>query len=274
MTDAERLHFATKLTARLDALYPHKIQLALIDGSTARLDGTDYSDVELRLITSEPVKCPLHVGDTIIRLKHGDIIANVEFVTRDAVVTLISQPVPEWPVKVWTYLEPQVVGTTNETTRQIIADFRSATDKLKRADFANAIRSCLAQGFNNLCKVRTGVVKRIPCVTFGGARHLVWNAAMLVALENQQFYHFGDCRVLNEARCFAKLPAGFITDCEVLYGCRDTKVIGRAAESLWENCSHLAETNGHFVWTMADLDGLASDPFGSDRQSSTAILPQ
>jgi hypothetical protein len=232
MTVKDRTRLAFRVSEHFARRFGAGIAFTLLDGSTARGDATEASDLEVRLVTTPDFTIRTH-GPCIWRCVEEEIVVIVEAVQHRTVVRTITAPASEWPVRVWPFLEPTVLSRVAANSDDLLKEYCGAYAALRPSDFDPAIRSSLLEGLDSLAKVRTGYIKRLPCVAAGGARHLVWNLAMALAMVNRRYYHFGDCRFLGELSGFPLLPGGFVRKCELLYAATDPQAIVGASEDLW-----------------------------------------
>jgi hypothetical protein len=235
-------------------MYPESVLLVLLDGSTARGEDTEFSDLDMRVVTTRPIRNGSLRFDPVIRFIYEDCLIVLEFTTQKEVSALIRNPSPEWPIRIWGYLEPTIVSSPTNIGSEALEEFRDSMGELKEDDFVNGIRTSLSQTYDNLCKIRTGVIKRLPCLVYGGARHMVWDMSMFVALINRRYYRHGDCRILEEAAAFKKLPDGFIAGCKILYDSKSSQLIALQAQNLWTNCLALAKTEGITLQKVNRID--------------------
>jgi predicted nucleotidyltransferase len=267
----EKVNVARKLAAQLSEKFGRHILAVLLDGSVARCDDTEYSDMELRVVTRGRIRTERMSDSGFLEFVHKDLAIQVQFVAEREVANLILNPTVEWPLKVCPYVEPVIVMPTAET-KKTVRKFRRCYDGLEPDRFRPAIQWSLVWIWEMRGKI-VNMIERKSRDVFWCAPAMAHNAALFVALINGRYLHFGDSRYLPEIQSFPLIPKDFTSLFEALQS-SDVGKIDRAAKRMWEGCLKLAEDHGYPMKTYrkwSDVEVLLSPPHQARSLSNDGV---
>lgn len=236
------MRVAERLAAQLKRSYGKDVLAVLIDGSVARGDDTEYSDMELRVITRKHLRAKNMSETGFLEFVFKDLAVLLQFMEEKEVHELIRRPTVEWPIKVWPFLEPTLVLSSPQA-ELTVQGFRESYKALNPESFKPAVQWSLVWVWEMHGKVRSMIERRSRDVVWC-APSLAHNAALSVALINERYFHYGDSRYLSEIKSFPHLPKKFVSLFEQLQSSDSTR-IEKAAREMWENCRSFAGKQGY-----------------------------
>jgi kanamycin nucleotidyltransferase len=240
MTHEDRLAVARDLAQRILAKYGDAVLGIAIYGSVARGVDTSYSDIELKVITSDSVD-----EHDVEYVHRSGMKIEINYEHAENYLHRAGSVDTDWPIWAGQYRQ-QVVLFEREN---FFAQARQAVGSLKDKDFRAAQAQLIAEDLYELVqKIRGAWEHHHEENLRWWAGRFLWFSIMWLGLANREYFTSGNT-VWEEVRKFAILPKDFESHLRALAGFKPSSVgeIYRAVEGLWTEIQRLADEQG-VVW--------------------------
>jgi hypothetical protein len=206
----------------------------------ARGADTSYSDIELKVITSDSVD-----EHDVEYVHRSGMKIEINYEHAENYLRRAGSVDTDWPIWAGQYRQ-QVVLFEREN---FFAQARQAVGSLKDKDFRAAQAQLIAEDLYELVqKIRGAWEHHHEENLRWWAGRFLWFSIMWLGLANREYFTSGNT-VWEEVRKFAILPKDFESHLSVLAGFKPSSVgeIYRAVEGLWTEIQRLADEQG-VVW--------------------------
>ncbi len=240
MTQEDRLAVARDLAQRILAKYSDAVLGIAIYGSVARRADTSYSDIELKVVTTDSVE------EHDVEYVHGSgVKVEINYEQAQNYLRRAGSVDSEWPIWAAQYRQ-QLVLFEREN---FFTKARQVVESMKDEDFRAAQAQLIAEDLYELMnKIRGAWAQSEEENLRWWAGRLLWFSIMWLGLANRRYFTTGGT-VWEEVRRFAILPKDFESRLRVLAGFQPSSAseVHRAAGELWAEIQKLAEVQG-IVW--------------------------
>ncbi len=240
MTHEDRLAVARDLAQRILKKYGDAVLGIAIYGSVARGADTPYSDIELKVITTDSV------DEHDVEYVHSSgMKVEINYEQAEKYLYRAGGVDTDWPIWAGQYRQ-QLVLFEREN---FFAQAQRAVEGLKAKDFRAAQAQLIAEDLYELVQKIRGAWEhhREENLRWWAGRFL-WFSIMWLGLANRKHFASGGT-VWEEVRRFSILPKNFENQLRVLAGFKPSSAgeIYRAVEGLWAEIQRLADEQG-VVW--------------------------
>jgi hypothetical protein len=159
----------------------------LLDGSVARGEDTEYSDLELRVVTRKRLRMKGMSEGGYSEFVYRDLAIQVQFVEERKVHESISHPSVFWPLELWAFLEPRLVTPATDA-RRVAAGFRKSYDALTPESFGPGVQLSLVWNWQMYGKVRSAITRKSDDLLWS-AKAFAQDIARSIALINMRYLH-------------------------------------------------------------------------------------
>jgi hypothetical protein len=246
-----KVKVAGRLADELKRSYGRNVLAILLDGSVARCEDTEYSDLELRIVTGKRLRMRNMSGDGYVEFVYRDLAIQLQFLEEKEVHKSISHPSVYWPLEAGAFLEPQLIKATPDAGR-VVAGFRKSYDALTPESFGPAVQLSLVWNWQMYGKVRSAIVRKSDDLGWW-VQAFAHDIARSIALINMRYLHhyYSDSRCSAELRELPYLPKNFAS----LSGELEKPAgIVEAAPRMWASVLSFAEDRGYLMKTHGTWD--------------------
>ncbi|MCL6642431.1 MAG: hypothetical protein K6T71_03805 [Candidatus Bipolaricaulota bacterium] len=240
MTHEDRLAVARDLAQRILAKHGDAVLGIAIYGSLARGADTPYSDIELKVITTDSVD-----EHDVEYVHRSGMKIEINYEQAEKYLCRAGSADTDWPIWAGQYRQ-QLVLFEREN---LFARARKATESRHDEDFRAAQAQLIAEDLYELVQKIRGAWEHSQEENLRWwAGRFLWFSIMWLGLANRKYFTSGGT-VWEEVRRFTVLPKDFESYLSVLAGFKPSSAgeIYRAVEGLWAEIRRLAEEQG-VVW--------------------------
>lgn len=234
MDHAERLALARRVTDFVLQRHPDVVAVAIC-GSTAHAEDREWSDLEMFAVTRGK---PGARGYGTI---HGGIVVEVELVSEEDAMRVVTSVRGDWPVSIdgWLHTIP------THDPEGLVARLAASAAHPDPAGFDRHVRGALVGMYEDLCKMRNHVASGEEAMArFMAPNFAFWGLASFIGHLNRQSFN-GTRNLLTKPRDFPTLPPHFWEDYPALVAADGSaRDLLARAERMYGGCRVLLQSAG------------------------------
>jgi kanamycin nucleotidyltransferase len=232
MAKSERVKIAKAISEAILKKYRDEILLVGVYGSVATREDTDYSDIDIYVVTKNLTLQKYFA--------YKGVPITIHFKTKKEVSEAIKNVTSTWPAEVHQFFAPKILYGSG----RLPSEWKQIVNKISKEDFHKAASTALIEIYENVGKVRNTCKQKNLGRCTEAVWNVVWHADMFVALVNKTYYREPGFRGLEEAMKFQKMPANYGKLMKTLWESKDFNELNKASTELWEKCLKLARKEG------------------------------
>jgi kanamycin nucleotidyltransferase len=232
MAKSEKVKIAEIISEMILQKYGDEILLVGVYGSVATGEDTDYSDIDMYVVTKNLTSQKYFA--------YKGVPVTIHYKTEKEVLEAIRNVTSTWPAEVHQFLAPKILYGS----KRLLNKWKRVAKRIPEEDFRKAASTALIEIYENVGKVRNACMQRNLGRCIEAVWNVVWHADMFVALVNKTYYKKPGFRGLEEAMNLQKIPTNYDKLMKTLWESRAFKELNKASTELWENCLELAREEG------------------------------